>query len=119
MTCSIRISVLLFYRRIFTTPQSRTKYVIWLLLALQSVYLVVFSVLPAFICRPLHMAWHPLERQRYFNDWYYYYTQVALFSTSMAFDAVLLVLPIYPVFKLHLPLRTRMGVAVLFMLSAA
>ena len=116
---SIRTSVLFFYQRVFATPQSRIKYAIWLLLVLQIVYLIVFSILPAFICRPLYKAWHPLERQEYFRDWYYYYTQVALFSTSMAFDVILLVFPLYPVFKLKLPVRKRAGVALLFMLGAA
>ena len=119
MTVSIRTSVLLLYQRLFATPKPRIKYIIRLLLALQAVYLVVYSILPAFICRPLYKAWHPLERQQYFRDWYYYYTQVALFSTSMAFDTILLVLPLYLVSKLQLPLRKRIGVAVMFMLGAA
>ena len=119
MTCAIRTSILLFYQRVFATPQSRLRYPIWLLLALQAVYLVVYSILPAFICRPLYKAWHPLERQQYFNDWYYYYTQVALFSTSMAFDVILLVFPLYPVFKLQLPLKKRIGISVIFALGAA
>lgn len=34
------------------------------------------------------MAWHPLERQEYFHDWSYYYTQLALFNTSMTFDVI-------------------------------
>ena len=118
MTVCIRISILLFYRRIFSNPQSRIKYAISLLLIFQAAYLVVYSILPGFICIPLYKAWHPLERQQYFRDWYYYYVQVALFSTSMAFDAILLVLPLYPVFKLQLPLHKRVGVAGLFMLGA-
>ena len=119
MTVFMRISILLFYRRIFSTPLSRVKYAIWLLLASQIVYLVVYSILPAFICHPLYKAWHPLERPLYFNDWYYYYTQVALYSTSMAFDAILLVFPLYPVYKLQMPMQKRAGIAILFMLGAA
>lgn len=119
MTVSIRISILLLYHRIFTASLPRVKYLIGLLLALQAVYLVVYSILPIFICRPLYKAWHPLERQLYFRDWYYYYTQVALYSTSMAFDAILLVFPLYPVFNLQMPIQRRIGVAILFMLGAA
>ena len=119
MTAAIRISILLFYYRIFAAPGSPIKWIIKITLALQAVYLVVYSILPAFICRPLHMAWHPLERQRFFNDWYYYYVQVALFSTSMTFDVVLLVLPLYPVSQLQMPFKRRAGVSVLFMLGAA
>ena len=119
MTTAIRVSILLFYDRIFSTPRSPIKWIIKVVLALQAVYLVVYSILPAFICRPLYMAWHPLERRLYFNDWYYYYTQVALFSTSMTFDVILLVLPLYPVWRLQMPLKRRAGISLLFMLGAA
>lgn len=53
------------------------------------------------------------------NDYYYYYTQVALYSTSLAFDAILLFLPIWPLWKLQMPLRRRVGIAVVFMMGAA
>lgn len=116
---SIRTSILLTYQRMFAKTRTHFKYAIWFLLGMQVIYLVVFSILPAFICRPLYKAWHPLERSQYFNDWYYYYTQVALFSASMAFDALLIVLPIYPVSKLQMPMKKRVGVIVLFMLGAS
>jgi hypothetical protein len=119
MTGAIRISILFFYYRVFVTPQARLKLVIQALLALQIVYLVVYSVLPAFMCRPLYKAWHPLERELYCNDWYYYHLQVALYSTSMAFDIILLILPLYPVWKLQMPVKRRLSVAFVFMLGAA
>ena len=119
MTGAIRISILFFYYRIFVTPQARLKVVLQALLALQVVYLVVYSILPAFVCRPLYKAWHPLERELYCNDWYYYYSQVALYSNSMAFDIILLVLPLYPVWKLHMPVKRRLSVGFVFMLGAA
>lgn len=119
MTVSIRTSVLLLYQRIFATPQSRVRYLIYLLLALQAAYLGIYSILPAFICRPLHKAWNPLERAKYCRDWYYYHVQVALFSTSIAFDTILLVLPLYLVSKLQIPMKRRIGIAVIFMLGAA
>ena len=119
MTASIRVSILLFYSRVFGTTSRYMRYAIWLLLPMQAIYLIVFSTLPAFICRPLYMAWHPLERQHYFNDWYYYYTQVALYSVSMVFDAILLFLPLYAIWKLQMPLSKRLGVSLIFILGAA
>ena len=122
MSCSIRVSIILFYRRIFVTPLARgprLKYAIRLMLAAQAIYLVVYSILPAFICRPLYKAWDPIERPHYFNDFYYYYTQVALYSTSMSFDAILLFFPIYPVSKLQMPLRRRAAISVVFMFGTA
>ena len=119
MSALIRVSILLFYWRMFGKTKKTMNYAIWTLLALQFIYVVVYSILPAFICKPLHMAWHPIERPKYFNNWYYYYLQVALYSTSMAFDWIILVLPVYPILKLQMPLRKRLGVAAIFMLGAA
>ena len=123
MTAAIRISILLFYYRIFVTPGSRPhshlNWVLKVLVILQIIYLVVYSILPGFICRPLYMAWHPLERQLYFNDWYYYHIQVALYSTSMTFDMILLFLPVHPVWQLQMPLKSRASVSLIFMLGAA
>ncbi|KAF7594712.1 hypothetical protein BBP40_008605 [Aspergillus hancockii] len=118
MSMSIRSSILLSYRRLFAKTMPRIRFIIWFLLALQVIYLIVYSILPAFICRPLYKAWHPLERQQYFNDWYYYWTQVALYSTSMAFDVILLVLPLYPVSQLQIALRKRIGIGILLALGA-
>lgn len=119
MSMSIRTSILLFYHRMFSKTMPRMRYFIWALLALQVVYLIVYSILPAFICRPLQKAWQPLERQKYMNDWYYYWTQVALYSTSMAFDFILLVLPLYPISKTQMTLRKRLGVLTILILGAS
>lgn len=119
MTASIRTSILLLYRRTFAAQTPYMKFAIWILLVLQGIYLVVFSIMPAFICHPINRAWTALlERHEYCNDWYYYYMSVALYSSSMAFDGILLFIPIYPIMKLHLPLRQRLGIVVIFMLGA-
>lgn len=118
MSASIRISILLFYLRIFGVVKS-TRYVIWTLLALQGVYIIVYSILPAFIAKPFNMIWHVRERGKYMNDWYYYYEQVALFSTSMVFDIILLLFPVYPVLQLHMTVKKRIGVTAIFMCGAA
>ena len=103
----------------FAATIPRLKIITWGLLTAQVLYVIAYSILPAFICRPLYMAWNPLLRPLYFNNWYYYDLQVALYSTSMAFDFILLFLPLWPVMKLQMPLKKRIGVAVMFMLGAA
>ena len=118
MSMSIRTSILLTYHRIFAKSMPTVRFIIRFLLSLQVIYLIVYSILPAFICRPLNKAWHPLERQQYFNDWYYYYLQVALYSTSMAFDVILLVLPLYPISQLQMALRKRIGIGSILVLGA-
>ena len=95
------------------------RYAVLALLVLQAVYVIIYSILPAFIAKPFNMIWHPLERGKYMNDWYYYYEQVALYSTSMAFDIILLVFPIIPVLQLQMTVKKRIGVIAMFMCGAA
>lgn len=119
MSASIRISILIFYLRIFGRTQKSMRYLVLVLLVLQVVFVIVYSILPAFIAKPFNMIWHPLERGKYMNDWYYYYEQVALYSTSMAFDIILLVFPIVPVLHLQMTVKKRIGVIAMFMCGAA
>lgn len=119
MSGSIRVSILLFYLRIFGRgTRSRTTSFLWGLLVLQGVYVIVFSIMPGFVCRPLRYAWVPTERVLYCNDFFYSYLTIALYVVSLVFDAVLLVFPVFPVMKLRLPLRKRLGVIVIFALGA-
>ncbi|KAK7949563.1 hypothetical protein PG988_016202 [Apiospora saccharicola] len=119
LSASIRVSTLLFYRRIFAKTDPRLKLVIWALLALQGVYVAVYSVLPAFVCDPIRYAWRPLERQLHCSDRYYAMTHISLYAVSMAFDFVLLIVPVAPVWKLQMPVAKRIGTVVLFSLGAA
>jgi hypothetical protein len=118
MSAAIRMSTLLFYQRIFGASDPRFKTVIRVLLALQGVYIIVFSILPAPVCKPFYYAWVPLEHRFHCDDTYYYRTQVGLYSVSMAFDTILLVLPILPVMHLQMSMRKRIGVAAIFALGA-
>ncbi|KAK8026452.1 hypothetical protein PG991_003508 [Apiospora marii] len=119
MSASIRISTLLFYRRIFAKTNHLFRRVIWALLALQGIYVAVYSVLPAFVCDPIWYGWRPLERQLHCSDRYYAMTHISLYAVSMVFDVVLLVLPMATVWKLQMPVTKRLGTVVLFSLGAA
>ncbi|PYH43914.1 uncharacterized protein BP01DRAFT_322246 [Aspergillus saccharolyticus JOP 1030-1] len=120
MSATIRSSVILLYRRTFAASYPGMLLAIWTLLGCQMIYVIVFTVIEGFICTPFSAAWtNPLLREQHCNDWRYYYIQVALFSCSMSFDAILLVLPIYPVSKLQMPLQKRIGVGAVLILGAA
>ncbi|KAJ9236224.1 hypothetical protein DTO207G8_3236 [Paecilomyces variotii] len=56
MSMSIRTSILLTYDRIFAKSMPTVRFIIRFLLSLQVIYLIVYSILPAFICRPLNKA---------------------------------------------------------------
>lgn len=119
MSAAIRVSIILFYLRIFGYNNKMVKYSVWVLLGMQVAYIITFCVLPAFICNPVHKFWKPLERAEFCDDFYYYHTSVALYGASLFFDVALLVLPIFPVWNLQLPLRKKIGVATIFMLGAS
>ncbi|PFH59590.1 hypothetical protein XA68_12107 [Ophiocordyceps unilateralis] len=118
MTAAIRVAILLFYRRIFSQTVSWLRVTIYVLLSLQAVYVIVYSILPALACHPFDSAWNPFERRAHCDDWYFYYDQVALYSTSMVFDLVLLLLPLEPARRLQMRRSKKAGVIVMFILGA-
>ncbi|KAF2012411.1 hypothetical protein BU24DRAFT_484056 [Aaosphaeria arxii CBS 175.79] len=120
MTAAIRVSILLFYLRIFGKTQSIIKWVIWACLALTAVYVAVFSIIPGLICTPLSATWHILTRKDHCkSDQMYYDYNVALYSASLGMDILLLIIPIYPVMGLRMPLRRRLGALFIFALGTS
>ncbi|KAF4625680.1 hypothetical protein G7Y89_g12484 [Cudoniella acicularis] len=120
MTAAIRTSIILFYHRIFCKTMPRFRLAVYIYLALTSMYAVTFSIIPGTICSPLSASWHPLVRHVYCkSDYFYYNYQVALYSCSVAGDAILLFFPLYPVTKLMIPNKKRVGVTIMFMLGAS
>ncbi|KAI2623543.1 hypothetical protein GGS26DRAFT_600403 [Hypomontagnella submonticulosa] len=120
MSTAIRVSIILFYMRVFTQGHKSTMtYLLRGIFALQIVYLVVFMILPAFICSPYYYSWNPIERRQHCNDYYYMYTHITLFAVSLLLDLVLLAFPIYPVSRLHMSVKSRWGVGAIFGLGAA
>ncbi|KAI5917431.1 hypothetical protein F4810DRAFT_717715 [Camillea tinctor] len=118
MSASVRVSIILLYRRIFEKGGRYRKIILHSLLGLQAAYVVVFSILPGFVCRPIGNVKYPLEHTTWCDDLFYARMQTGLFSTSVAFDFILLVAPIFWVLKLQLPLKKRVGLAIIFVLGA-
>jgi hypothetical protein len=116
MSAAIRISILLFYNRLFSKADRKYKIIIYFLGLLQVVYVIIFEVLPAFSCRPLKDAWDPLKRYTSCTNLYIDAT-IALYSTSLAFDIILLVFPIYIVWRLQMPVQKRLSVSAIFFLG--
>ncbi|KAK8024539.1 hypothetical protein PG993_012605 [Apiospora rasikravindrae] len=116
MSAAIRVSILLFYRRIFAKGNPWYTKSINALLLLQGVYVIVFEITPGFSCRPFPDAWDPIKRLTSCTDFYIDQT-IALYSVSLAFDIILLVFPIYAVSKLKISLKKRCGVGIIFALG--
>lgn len=117
MSASIRVSILLFYHRLFAKADIKYRVAIWSLIILQGVYVIIFEVLPSFSCHPIKDAWDPLKRYTSCSMLYIDATE-ALYSVSLAFDVILLVFPLFIVWSLHMPIKRRISASVIFVLGA-
>ncbi|KAF2477207.1 uncharacterized protein BDR25DRAFT_321641 [Lindgomyces ingoldianus] len=118
MTAAVRVSILLFHHRIFGLTEMVARWSIWACFILTFVYVVIFTVIPGVICTPLSAAWHPLTRKIHCkSDQLYYDYNVALYSSSLGMDVLLLILPVAPGMRLQLPLKRLLGVLVMFVLG--
>ncbi|KAH7408178.1 hypothetical protein DE146DRAFT_785652 [Phaeosphaeria sp. MPI-PUGE-AT-0046c] len=117
MSASIRISILLFYRRLFSKASNKYRLTVWALVVLQVVYVIIFEVLPCFSCKPIQAAWDPMTRFTACT-WLYIHSTEALYSVSLAFDIILLIFPMVIVWGLHMPVKRRATASVIFILGA-
>jgi hypothetical protein len=120
MSTAIRISIILFYMRIFAQRHSLlVKRLLHSLLVLQALYLIAFFIIPGFVCRPIYYSWQLEGHSTHCNLVYYNDTTVALYATSLVFDIIIFVFPIPLLAKLQLPAKKRFGLVGLFALSSA
>ena len=111
---AIKISVLLFYRRFFPSPNFRK---IAILTGSVNILWCIASLLTAFLhCRPLNFYWDKsISGGVCANDNTIGYSITA---TELVTDIVVLILPIPWLSRLKLERRQRLAVIVLFMLGS-
>ncbi|KAF1969119.1 hypothetical protein BU23DRAFT_601786 [Bimuria novae-zelandiae CBS 107.79] len=116
----IRISILLFYDRVFSKTNRLMRLAIRITLAMTLVYIITFDIYASFLCKPLHKFWKPFERAQYCGDniikWIF---DSAVYGYSLILDLVLLTLPAIPVLKLQLSTPKKIGVLVMFAMGAS
>ncbi|KAL8776838.1 MAG: hypothetical protein Q9194_002903 [Teloschistes cf. exilis] len=108
----IKISILLFYRRIFTTPQFRRRTEI--VGALVIAWLLVNNLMAAFQCSPIRKAWLPLTPGKCLQP---LNLIVGFQAGNTTLDIVILALPIYAVSKLQMSLAKKISVLAIFLLG--
>lgn len=122
MSGFIRVSILLFYRRLFSPTMPILGIVIWIVLVFQVLFSIAGLILPAVGSRPLYHMWHLRDTATNDNpqqtSQFSYNIGVATFSINLALDVILLILPLFPIATLRLPIRKKLGMAVLFILGA-
>jgi hypothetical protein len=111
--CS-KISILLFYWRLFKFSAIRLPIVV--LLVICTIWLILRTFMLTFSCVPTWAIWDKtipavcnIDRDNFF---------LATITTHFILDVIILVLPIFPVFRLQLPLQQKLGVIGFFLLGA-
>ncbi|KAK4109438.1 hypothetical protein N656DRAFT_847794 [Canariomyces notabilis] len=107
-----KISVLLMYKRIFSTPKIKTM--TWILIGLNVAWTLTFIFALMFSCMPIASSW----------DYTLDFTCVdlkALFTTALATDVatdfLVLLLPLYKVWQLQMPLARKIMIMGIFLLG--
>ncbi|KAL8937920.1 MAG: hypothetical protein Q9216_004182 [Gyalolechia sp. 2 TL-2023] len=108
----IKLSILLFYRRIFSTPQFRLRTNI--VGALVIAWLFINNLMAAFQCRPIKKAWTPLMPGSCIEP---LGLIIGLQAGNLSLDIVILSLPAYAVSKLQMSLAKKISVLAIFMLG--
>ncbi|RAK90787.1 hypothetical protein BO79DRAFT_252970 [Aspergillus costaricaensis CBS 115574] len=110
--CAVKISILLFYKRIFVT---RTFQIVsWISIAVVSAWGVLFFFLVLLEGDPISMSWT--------GEGHFRFDTVALglaqSGTSIALDVAVLLLPIPVLWSLHMRPHKKFGVLLIFWLGA-
>ncbi|KAL9045094.1 MAG: hypothetical protein Q9214_001820, partial [Letrouitia sp. 1 TL-2023] len=108
----IKLSVLLFYQRIFSTPQFRLRTNIFG--GLVVAWLFINNFMAAFQCRPIRKAWSPLTPGRCIDT---LSLIIGLQAGNLFLDIVILTLPVHAVSQLQMSLAKKISVAAIFLLD--
>ncbi|KAI4170321.1 MAG: hypothetical protein LQ343_005074 [Gyalolechia ehrenbergii] len=108
----IKLSIILFYRRIFSTSQFRLRTNI--VGALVIAWLFINNLMAAFQCRPIKKAWTPLMPGHCIDP---LGLIIGLQAGNLALDIIILSLPVYAVSKLQMSLPKKIGVLAIFLLG--
>ncbi|KAG0639415.1 hypothetical protein HOY80DRAFT_1136791 [Tuber brumale] len=119
MMSTVRISVLLFYRRLIGPTYKIFQYSIKALILLTIPYVVTYELLLGLMCRPPSSFWKPFKRNADCGDVYYFKLHITLYSVSLAFDVLILLLPMKIIWGLKMSLRQRILVCTLIGFGAS
>ncbi|KAI0532017.1 hypothetical protein GGR58DRAFT_201439 [Xylaria digitata] len=107
-----KMSICLFYRRIFTTPKYRALSLI--VMGLATAWFIGTEVANLVICIPFDIFWHRMKPGRCLNfNLFYLINGIA----ETIIDAIILALPVRAVFTVQVPLKTKILVSGIFLLG--
>ena len=108
----IKISILLLILRIFLSTQRDKFY--WVtqgLIAVNTIFYIIFLFVPIFLCKPLSKIWNPDEPGKCLKIFDLYIASAAF---NMISDIAMLSVPIFLIWKLQMSYRRKLGVSLIF-----
>ncbi|KAF2648227.1 hypothetical protein K491DRAFT_784220 [Lophiostoma macrostomum CBS 122681] len=113
----IKISVLLFYKRIFGTGSPKFNLCVWVAIGIVSAWGLASFVAQLLIADPVPLsAWNDLANPKYRFDYFKFGLSVPVLS--IIFDGIILLFPLPSLRKLQLPLQRKLQVLGIFWLGA-
>jgi hypothetical protein len=112
----IKLSFLLFFLQIF--PEKRFRKIVWAVIYFQIASMIAFGFAAAFVCTPVSFAWKQWDGEhtgKCINNNALAFTHAA---HSILVDFITLSLPITQIWKLHLGMRKKIGVLLMFSVGA-
>lgn len=110
---AIKISILLFYRRIFLVKPNY-RHASLVAMSLSALWFVAAQISNLLTCRPVDAFWHRTKPGKCFN---FNVMFLGLGVAEVLIDTFILCLPIRTVFTLQMPKRTKVAVAGIFALG--
>ncbi|KAI0542083.1 hypothetical protein GGR58DRAFT_453900 [Xylaria digitata] len=108
---AVKIAILLFYKRIFATRAFAIG--VWVSITIVCLWGVLFFFLTLFLIRPLEYA--PIDKVQFRYD--LIAVGLAQVATSIALDVLVLCLPLPVLFRLHMDLKRKWAIVLVFCLG--
>jgi hypothetical protein len=112
----IKIAFLLFFLQIF--PEKRFRRIVWSVVVFGLASTIAFALAAVFVCSPISFAWKQWDGEskgQCINNNSLAFTHAAF---SIFLDFVTLSLPITQIWNLHLAMKKKIGVLLMFSVGA-
>ncbi|KAF2796780.1 hypothetical protein K505DRAFT_372933 [Melanomma pulvis-pyrius CBS 109.77] len=108
-----KLSIAFLYKRIFATYAFRM--LTWGTIVMLAAWTIAFTLVNIFPCYPISNAWTTESTDGCVNFPAMYTAAVA---SNVATDIIVMLIPIYNVWNLHMPMRRKLGVVSIFCLGS-
>ena len=115
-TTTTKISILLLYRRIFTTHTPWFKWTLYAIMAFSISWTLAGFFTLIFQCTPVRHYWEKIVPHAYCLNWAS--ALIALAAINAVWNASILLLPLPMIWKLQMPFRRRIAVSAIFVIGS-